>query len=67
LLKKALALSEKERAVLASTLIESLDDTVDETRKPLGKKRSSVASKKFDPGKRRRPLGTTFARRGVRY
>lgn len=30
LLKKALALSEKERADLASTLIESLDDTVDE-------------------------------------
>jgi putative addiction module component (TIGR02574 family) len=30
LLKKALALPEKERADLASTLIESLDDTVDE-------------------------------------
>ena len=30
LLKKALALSEKERADLAGTLIESLDDTVDE-------------------------------------
>jgi len=29
LLKKALALPEKERADLASTLIESLDDTVD--------------------------------------
>jgi putative addiction module component (TIGR02574 family) len=30
LLKKALALPERERADLASTLIESLDDTVDE-------------------------------------
>jgi putative addiction module component (TIGR02574 family) len=30
LLKKALALPEKERADLASTLIDSLDDTVDE-------------------------------------
>jgi putative addiction module component (TIGR02574 family) len=30
LLKKALALPEKERADLDSTLIESLDDTIDE-------------------------------------
>jgi hypothetical protein len=30
LLKRALALPAKERADLASTLIESLDDTVDE-------------------------------------
>jgi hypothetical protein len=67
LLKKALALSEKERADLASTLIESLDDTVDENAEAAWQEGSSVASKKFDPGKRRRPPGTTFARRGVRY
>jgi putative addiction module component (TIGR02574 family) len=35
LLKKALALPDKERADLAGSLIDSLDDTVDEDAEPV--------------------------------
>ena len=48
LLKKALALPEKERADLASTLIESLDQTVDEDAETAWQEEILAASKKFD-------------------
>ena len=52
LLKKALALPEKERADLAGSLIESLDQTVDENAEATWQKENSFAdSKKFDPAR----------------
>jgi putative addiction module component (TIGR02574 family) len=51
LLKKALALPVEARAALAGSLLESLDDTVDETAEEQWNLEIASRIKELDPGK----------------
>jgi len=63
LLKKALALPDKERADLAGSLIASLDATVDENAEAAWQE-ELVVSKKFYLERLRRFHGTKSGKRG---
>jgi hypothetical protein len=67
LLKHALTLSDSERAELASTLIDSLDPTVDPDAELAGSKRSHAASTRLKPVRWRRFLGKWSGVRAVTY
>jgi len=65
LLKKALALPEKERADLASTLIESLDDSLDENAEAAWQEEILRRLEEVRSGKAKTTSWTTSARKGV--
>jgi len=66
LLKKAFALPEKERADLAGSLIESLDQTVDENAEAAWQEEIARRLEEIRSGKAKTTSWTTFDRKGVR-
>lgn len=66
LLKRALALPDKERAELAGTLIDSLDSTVDEDTDAAWQGEIARRLEEIRSGKVRASLGARFARKHTR-